>query len=143
VFTAFFISLAAVGAFAASLHLTSIGDVSRRIMQHTSQGIAAMTDKELDDDEKEVLVRRSGIALFVGSWSIFWCFGVSLIAAFIPIYLADAFNLVNDSDVIGLMLRLDYIVLSVLRLLHSFGWQSESALQIRLRAQPPIIRANA
>ncbi len=109
--SALLVSLAAVAAFAVGLHYMRTGSVAHGILQNTSQGVAAMTNMELTDDEKEILVRRAGVAVFLGGWSIFWRFAVCLIAAFIPIYLADAIQLANDSDIIGLMLRLDYIVL--------------------------------
>ena len=107
--SALLVSLAAVAAFAVGLHYMRIGSVARGILQNTSQGVAAMTNTELTDDEKEILVRRAGVAVFLGGWSIFWRFAVCFIAAFIPIYLADAIQLANDSDVIALMLRPDYI----------------------------------
>jgi hypothetical protein len=108
---ALLVSLAAIAAFAVGLHYMRIGGVARGILQNTSKGTAAMTNTELTDDEKEVLVRRAGVAVFLGGWSIFWRFAVCLIAAFIPIYLDDAIQLANDSDVIEVMLRPAYIIL--------------------------------
>jgi hypothetical protein len=105
------ISLVAVAAFAVGLHYTRIASVARGVLDTTSQGVAVMTNTELTDDEKEVLIRRAGLAVFLGGWSIFWRIAVCLIAALIPIYLADAIKLSDDSDVIGLMLRPDYIIL--------------------------------
>ncbi len=70
--TTVLVSLAVVAVFAAGLYYTHINRVIRAILQETSQGIAAITDKELTDDEKEIIVRRTGLSVFVSGWSIFW-----------------------------------------------------------------------
>lgn len=108
---ALLVSLVAVGIFAFSLHLARVEEVARRTLQHTYQGISAMTDAELTDDEKELIVRHAGIAVFFSAWSIGWRFSACIIATFIPIYLADITRLASETNVIGLMLRPDYIIL--------------------------------
>ena len=109
--SAFLVSLVAVGIFAIGWHVTGLISVAHGILQRAYQGIAAMTDAALGDDEKELIIRRAGIAVCFGTWSIFWRFAACLTAAFIAIYLANRFHLANGSVVIGLMLRFDYIVL--------------------------------
>jgi len=69
-----------------------------------------MTSAELTDDEKEVHVRRAGLDVLAGSWSMFWRIVACLIGALFPIYLADAFQLADNARVTELMLRFDYIL---------------------------------
>jgi hypothetical protein len=104
------ISLLAVAGFGLALWWVRIVLVARDAMKATMAGLSSMTDGELDDDGKEVAVRRAGLGLIVASFSIFWRFFVALAAAAAPILLADAIGLVSRDAVYTLMLRLDYII---------------------------------
>ncbi|WP_415241968.1 sulfotransferase [Zhongshania sp.] len=73
-------------------------------------GLSAMTDSALDDDAKEIAVRRAGFSLIAASFGISWRLSLALAVAALPIFLADAMGLVSRDKVFGLMLRLDYIV---------------------------------
>ena len=108
---ALLISLVAVGVFAFGLYVTRIGSVARNVSQRAYQGIGAMTDAELTDDDKELAVRQAGIALFIGAWSIFWRFALCFTMTYVPIYLADRLHISNEGELIELMLRLDYIII--------------------------------
>lgn len=104
------ISLLAVAGFGLGLWRARIGPVARRALTTTMVGLSAMTDSDLDDDTKEVAVRRAGVGLIVASLDICLRILVSLAVAAAPILVADGIGLVSRDAVFALMLRLDYIV---------------------------------
>ena len=104
------VSLVAVIGFGLALWRTRPVPVARNAIRATMAGISSMTDSELDDDSKEVAVRRAGISLILASFSIFWRFLLALAIAAIPILLADMAGLASRDSVFALMLRWDYIV---------------------------------
>lgn len=117
---ALFVSLAAVGVFAFGLSVSRIGSVVQNVLQQAYQGIATMTDPQLTDDEKETAVRRAGIALLIGAWSIFWRFGLCFAMTYVLIFLADRLQIANEGEVVELMLRLDYIMIVSLVIISVF-----------------------
>ena len=104
------ISLLAVGGFCLALWWGRIVPISQGAMKVMMVGLSSMTDSELDDDAKELAVRRAGLGLIFASFSIFWRSCVALAAAAAPIFLADRIGLVSQDAVITLMLRWDYIL---------------------------------
>lgn len=127
---AFAISLVAIAGFAVVLVRTDILGVARRLMDQAMAGISAMLDSALDDAAKERAVRGAGLALIRCGAGVAWRFALALAAAYLPLWLADAAGLVPLEAVLGLMLRLDYIIgVTVLAVLA--GW----ALK-RLRGTP-------
>lgn len=121
---AFLVSLIAVGIFSCSIYITRIGKAARNVSYSAYQGIAAMMDVKMTDDDKEIVVRRAGIALLISAWSIFWRFALCLFTAYMPIYLVDLLQLVNQDAIIELMLRLDYIIFVSLLLIAAVWWLS-------------------
>lgn len=116
------VSLVAVAAFAFVLWRGRIVAVARGSLQGAMAGLSAMMDSELDDDAKEVAVRRAGLGLIVSAFSLFWRFALALGLAAAPIFLADAAGLVSQDAVFSLMLRWDYIlIVSVLAVIISEG----------------------
>lgn len=105
------VSLLAVVGFGLGLWLTGVAGAAQKAMQGTMAGISAMLDADLDDDAKEVQVRRAGIGLIVAAFRIFLSFALALAAAALPIFGADLLGLASSDDVLALMLRLDYIVI--------------------------------
>lgn len=108
---ALLVSLVAVGLFAFALYISRIGSVARNVSQQTYQGVVAMTDTQLSDDDKELAVRHAGIALLIGAWSIFWRFALCFAMTYVPVYLAGRLHIANEGEIIELMLRLDYIII--------------------------------
>jgi hypothetical protein len=104
------ISVLAVLGFGAGLWLTGIAASAQALLRETQAGVAAMTDRELDDDAKERAVRRAGFRLIGGAFGLAWRIALALGAAAVPILLADAVGLVPADRVLGLMVRWDYIV---------------------------------
>lgn len=105
------VSLLAVAGFGVVLWKSRIASVAKSALDTTMAGLSAMMDSELDDDAKEIAVRRAGLSLIAASFNIFWRFALALAAAAAPIFLADAIGLADRDAVFSLMLRLDYIVI--------------------------------
>ena len=104
------VSLLAVAGFALALWQLRVVAVARSVPATTMSGLAAMTSREMDDDAKEIAVRRAGLALIAAAFGLSWRFAAALTAAALPILLADAAGLVAFDRVIALMLRWDYIL---------------------------------
>ena len=111
------VSLMAVGFFALGLYINRIENVARNVSQQAYQGVAAMTNTQLMDDDKEIAVRSAGIALLIGAWSIFWRFSLCFAMTYMPIFLADRLNIAKEKEVFELMLRPDYIIIVSLTLI--------------------------
>lgn len=107
---AFIVSLLAVAGFGFGIWFLKIVAVTKSLAGDAMQGISAMLDSELDDDAKEILVRKSGWSLIVHAWRVFWRFGVALGVAALPIVIADALGLADGGEVVALMLRPEYII---------------------------------
>ena len=122
------VSLLAVAGFALALWQLRVVAVARSVPATTMSGLAAMTSREMDDDAKEIAVRRAGLALIAAAFGLSWRFAAALAAAALPILLADAAGLVAFDRVIALMLRWDYILAVTLAAV------ALSALAGRLRA---------
>jgi hypothetical protein len=69
-----------------------------------------MTDAQLTDAHKEVAVRRSGIAVLLGAWSMSWRFALCVAMTYLPICLAHRLHIANEDEIIELMLRPDYMI---------------------------------
>jgi hypothetical protein len=104
------VSLIAVVGFVLVLWWTRPVPVARNAIRATMAGISSMTDSELDDDAKEIAVRRAGIGLIGASFSILWRFLFALATAALPILLAEVAGLASRDTVFALMLRWDYVV---------------------------------
>ncbi|WP_375687576.1 sulfotransferase [Pseudooceanicola sp. LIPI14-2-Ac024] len=114
------VSLVAVAGFGIALWKLAIVGIARSAIGAATDGVSSMLDSELDDDQKEVAVRRAGLSLIRSAFDIFWRFAVALAAAAAPIFLADLVGLVSADAVIDLMLSWEYIlIVSVLAILVS------------------------
>lgn len=109
--TAFAVACLAVVIFAAVLAVTKIGRTAGMAVRLSTDGVSAIFDRDLGEDEKEARVRQSGLGLLVVAWGTAWRLAACLIGAAAPIYLADLAGLVSADAVLGVMLRLDFIVL--------------------------------
>lgn len=105
------ISLFAVAGFGLGIWATGLLGTSQRALKDTMAGVSAMVDSDLDDDAKEIAVRRAGLGLIVSAFRIFLSFAVALTAAALPIFAGDLLGIASRNDVFALMLRLDYIVI--------------------------------
>ncbi len=122
-----FISFIIISVFTLVLHMTHFLQVSKDLLQHVYQGVGAMTDIQMDDYEKELRIRRSGIDIFIGVGSLVWRFILCIVFAYIPIYLSDKLNLAKENEIFSLMLRSDYIVVVSVALM-SIVWLGRKKL---------------
>ena len=104
------VSLLAVGAFAFALKGLAIVGVAREALNLAAAGVSAMLDQELDDLGKEAAVRRAGFGLIKSAFGIFWRFGLTLVAAAVPIFSAELVGLASSVGVINFMLQWEYIL---------------------------------
>ncbi len=104
------VSLLAIPGFIFALKKSDIAQVSQTLVATAFKGVSAMFDSALTDDEKEAAIRRSALEIFTFTWKLTWRLVLALLAAGAPILLADALGLASISEVVGLMLRLDYIL---------------------------------
>jgi hypothetical protein len=106
----FLISLLAVLGFALGLWKAGVASAAGTLFATAMRGVGAMFDSELDDDAKEVAVRRAGIALLGRSLDLALRFALALAAAALPVYLAAFLGIASPAAVFALMLRIDYIL---------------------------------
>jgi hypothetical protein len=96
-------------------------------------GVSVMLDSTQSDDAKERAVRESGVKLVLGAWRVLWRFALALAAVALPIILANALGLVRQEDSLGVLLRIDFIVMvSVLGM--ALSWA------LRRRQSPTIAK---
>lgn len=100
-----------VAAFAAVLWLLRILSRMNGLTREVYGGIAAMFDSGLDDDAKEIAVRRAGFSVLRGAATITACFAVALGAAYVPVLVADVLGLVPSDASLGVLLRIDFILI--------------------------------
>lgn len=129
-----FISFITISIFTLALHITHFLQGSKDILQHVYLGVGAMTDRQMVDDEKELIIRRSGINIFIGVGSLVWRFILCIVFAYIPIYLSDKLHLAKEHEIFSLMLRPDYIVVVSVALM-SIVWLSRKKLNAVDRAE--------
>lgn len=103
--------------FAIVLAASGIVATANRAVKLSVDGVSAIFDKDLSEDDKELAVRRAALSLLAVAWGIAWRMVLTLGAAALPIALADWAGLVPAERVMGLMLRLDFIVIVTLVLI--------------------------
>lgn len=101
----FLIAFSASGLVGASRHVISTGQ----------EAMATMRDPNLHDDHKEVAMQKASISLFKAFFGIVLRFMACLLAAFVPLWLADVFGWIKLEQAISYLSRLDVIlVISVI-----------------------------
>lgn len=104
------VSLVATAAFVLALRRVRLLPVAQGVISATASGIGAITNSELDDDAKEIAVRKAGFDLIRSSFKLFWRIAVCLVAATSPIFIADIALIADRDDVFALMLRWDFLI---------------------------------
>lgn len=105
------VSLLAVATFGLGLWRSGIVPVAQKALSTAMSGISAITDSALDDDAKEVTVRRAAISLLAAAFAIAVRFALILAVTAIPILLADVLNIARVGAVMSLMMRVDFILI--------------------------------
>jgi len=82
---------------------------------HTARYAAAiLRDESVNDDTREKAARRASLQLFSAFVSILFRSAVTLLASFMPIWLADMVGLVRTRDVFEFLLRWDVILIAAI-----------------------------
>lgn len=108
---ALLVAIASVACFAVVLVRSRIIVFARDISSASSAGVTAMLDAGLDDDAKERAVRQAGLRLLKLSWQIGWRIVLALAAVGVPIVAASVTGMVAQEDSLGVLMRLDFIVI--------------------------------
>lgn len=131
------VSLLAVLVFGVGLWKGGVLNVAQASVGSAMSGVAAMTDNTLDDDSKELAVRRAAFALLRAAASIFFRFAVVLGAAAVPILLAEYLGIATAGSVISLMMRWDYVlVVSIMAIAIAEAARRFSKRSLRASATP-------
>ncbi|NOD32834.1 sulfotransferase [Ruegeria atlantica] len=104
------VSLLAVAGFILALWQTNIAGTAQHVVSTCMAGVTALFDNQHSDDAKEAAARQAGLKLLVGGLNLTWRIALALTAAGLPIALADWSGIATGAAVLGVMLRLDYIV---------------------------------
>ncbi len=107
---AFIVSLLSVAGFAIVLIKSRSLLIANGLAEVAMTGVSVMLDSTQSDDNKERAVRESGFKLILGAWNVLWRFALALAAVAVPIVLADVVGLVPQEDSLGVLLRVDFIV---------------------------------
>jgi hypothetical protein len=107
---ALLVSLLAIAGFALLLARLSVVAAGRRMITAVMGGLGTMLDREMDDDAKELAVRRAGVLLLGETGRLGLLIAAALGAAVLPIAVADILALADAGTVFALMLRVDYLL---------------------------------
>lgn len=99
-------------AFLAAFSLLGIVAKAREAIATSRQTATIMGDSSLDDDAKEAAVQKASMALMKGFFGLVVRIIGILLAAYVPIFLADLFGLLPEEEALAFMLRLDVIAVS-------------------------------
>ena len=111
IFPAVLTAILSVIAFAGVLFAVRIFETVQKTYAAAVTGIETMLDSELDDYQKEKAVQRAGMQLIGQAFQAFWRIALALAAVFIPIFLADRPGWVDQAETLGVLLRVDFIIL--------------------------------
>lgn len=104
------VALASVVCFAIVLLRSGILEIARAVPATATAGVTAMLDADLDDNAKEVAVRRAGLRLVGQAWRVAWRLALALAAVLLPIHAAELAGLVAAEASLAVLLRVDFIV---------------------------------
>ena len=118
------VALTGVAGFAAVLLRTRALAVLRELTEATAEGVSAMLDSALEDDDKERAIRAASLRLLRGAWRVGWRLAAALAAVAAPVLLADRLGLASDSASLAVLMRVDFILaVSAVAILLSWLWQ--------------------
>ena len=109
--TPYVVAVLSVVVFATVFWRLRVLDTLNSLTSHTVSGVSAMFDSSLDEDQQEQAVRQAGFTLLKVAWQILWRFGLILVAAAVPVYLADALGIVTISESLDVLLSVNFIVI--------------------------------
>lgn len=101
-----------VAGFVAAFVATHVVARARDIIAVSRASGAALRDDSLDDDAKEAQMQAAAKALGGGFVGLLWRLALVLLAAWLPMGLADLFGIRDQDEVLAFLLRIDVIVIS-------------------------------
>ena len=105
------VSVASILAFVIAFWLAKVVPAARKAIQTASGAASAMSSKDMDDEAKEKATQKAAISLLGSVGSIALRSAISLVAAAVPIYAADAAGLAPVDAVVDFMSRWDVIII--------------------------------
>jgi hypothetical protein len=103
---------ASVLAFLAAFQLLRIVPAAQAAIVTSRQTMAVMNDATLDERAKETAVQRAALSLMKGFLSLVLRSALALVAAWLPIELADLAGLVPAEATMAFLMRLDVIAVT-------------------------------
>ncbi len=101
-----------IGLFTISLFLSGLVRVSRSALSTATEAFSAIRDASLSDDQRESIVQRASVQLAVTFLSIAVRGVFTLLAAFAPIWIFHATDIVAIEETMLYLGRWDVIVVS-------------------------------
>lgn len=111
---AILVTALSVLAFVAAFGRLGILAQAQAAMAVSRQTMAVMGDATLDDSVKERAARQASLALLKGFFGLVLRFAGALLAAYLPIFLADRAGLLPEAEALAFMLRLDVIAVTTI-----------------------------
>ena len=99
-------------AFMLAFHVLGIVPVASQAIATARAAGQVMGDKTLDEEIKEREVQKASISLMKSFASLVVRLVLLLVAAFLPIYLAELVGVTTTDAVLGFLLRLDVILIT-------------------------------
>ena len=109
---AILVTALSVLAFVAAFGRLGILPKAQAAMAVSRQTMAVMGDAALDDSVKERAARQAALALLKGFFGIALRLAGVLLAAYVPVFLADRAGLLPEAAALAFMLRLDVIAVT-------------------------------
>lgn len=106
------VAILSVLAFIAAFQLLQIVPRAKSAIDTSRSTAAVMGDASLSEEAKEAAVQKASLALMKGFVDLLLRGAGALVAAWLPIQLADWAGLVPAADTLGFLLRIDVIVVT-------------------------------
>lgn len=107
-----FIAITSIAIFFVALHLSGVIRTGMGVTSTLQASLATLRDKDMDDLQREKAMQSASLQLMGSFLSILLRCLLCLLAAYAPLWGADAAGLAPSEDVMGFLSRLDVILLS-------------------------------
>lgn len=104
------VSFVSIAFFVVAFSLVRVVPVAAGALSTARGAIHAIHDSALDDNAREKAVQRASVRLLGAFASILLRSIAALVAAFVPIYLADSIGLATSEEVMVFLARWDVIL---------------------------------
>jgi hypothetical protein len=107
-----FVAGATIVAFLIGFRISGVVPAAARAIGTARAASTVMRSSVLPDDDKEIAVRKAGLSLLGSALSISLRSLVALLAAMVPILLADLAGLADSDTILAFLARWDVILVS-------------------------------